>query len=636
MREGIKLPDGDPFATAYPALPASETHPVRGTPGTRPKWLEFLAPPVEPGELGRLGPFRILEVLGTGGMGVVFRAEDTHLQRQVAVKTLLPNLAGSAEAKQRFLREARAAAALRDDHIVAIYQVGEDGGIPYLAMELLEGESLADRLQRHGKLPFAEVLHLGREAARALSAAHDSGLIHRDIKPANIFLETRPAAAAARVKLLDFGLAWAKEREARLTEHGMIIGTPAYMAPEQTQGLEVDYRCDLFSLGCVLYRAATGHRPFERADAVSTLQAIAEETPPPPHELDRALPAAFSDLVMALLAKAPANRVASASALAEALADLQREAALLVPADLPPEATWLDKMRAADASSLDLPVDQLVTHLLPAAETPGSEKDRDLALHAFRHPAAESALPALLQLIKTGEAPFQRLAGACLRLVGPAEAEAADFLVGKLQDAHKEVRTWAISCLQQIGPTSEASVPLLIRALDDEDDAIRTWAIASLARIGPAAEPAVERLLTALKGTPAETRVQAIDALAAIGGNPSLIVPRLVQALKHKDPMVRASAATALGSFRSAAPQFQTSLIAALKDPNHRVRASALSSLRQIRATLRPRPTSITVGCTCGKRLRIPRAFSGKRVHCPSCGRRAAVPRSAAEARPEA
>ena len=142
-----------------------------------------------PDELGRLGPYRVLKVLGAGGMGVVFQAEDPHLQRLVALKAMLPGLAASESAKQRFLREARAAAALKHDHIVTIYQVGEDRGAPFLAMEFLEGESLDDRLKREGKLPLAEVLRIGREMAEGLAAAHERGLIHRDIKPANVWLE---------------------------------------------------------------------------------------------------------------------------------------------------------------------------------------------------------------------------------------------------------------------------------------------------------------------------------------------------------------------------------------------------------------------------------------------------------------
>src|SRR5262249_5905800 len=149
----------------------------------------FLAPSQAADELGRLGPYRVLEVLGSGGMGVVFRAEDPQLRRQVALKAMLPALAANKSARQRFLREARAAASIKHEHIVTIYQVSEDRGVPFLAMEFLEGESLDDRAKRMGQLPLAEALRIGREIASGLEAAHEHGLIHRDIKPANIWLE---------------------------------------------------------------------------------------------------------------------------------------------------------------------------------------------------------------------------------------------------------------------------------------------------------------------------------------------------------------------------------------------------------------------------------------------------------------
>src|SRR5262249_3113943 len=161
----------------------------------------FLAPPEAGDELGRLGKYRILKILGRGGMGVVYQAEDPVLKRAVAIKAMLPNLADSASANQRFLREARALAAVEHDHIVRIYQVDEDRGIPFLAMEFLKGAPLEERLKRGEELPIRETLRVGREVAEALAAAHAAGLIHRDIKPSNIWLGQRKN----RVKILDFG-----------------------------------------------------------------------------------------------------------------------------------------------------------------------------------------------------------------------------------------------------------------------------------------------------------------------------------------------------------------------------------------------------------------------------------------------
>jgi WD40 repeat protein/serine/threonine protein kinase len=309
--------------------------------GAVPKEIyAFLAPPQAPDEIGRLGPYRVLQVLGAGGMGVVFRAEDPRLARPIALKAMLPTLATSDSARQRFLREARAAAALKHHHIVIIHQVGEDRGVPFLAMEFLEGEPLDARLQREGKLPVAEVLRLGGEIALGLAAAHRRDFIHRDIKPANIWLE----AETGRVKILDFGLARTSSDGAHLTQQGAILGTPAYMAPEQAQGKPLDGRCDLFSLGCVLYRLATGRPAFQGSDIVSTLMAVATEEPQPPRQLDATVPPALSDLIMSLLAKQPGERPASAHAVAEALQVIAREPhppASLAPAPRNKRTLWL-------------------------------------------------------------------------------------------------------------------------------------------------------------------------------------------------------------------------------------------------------------------------------------------------------
>jgi hypothetical protein len=227
-------------------------------------------------------------------MGVVFRAEDPQLGRPVALKALLPGMAAIASARERFLREARAAAALKHDHVVTIHQVGEDRGVPFLAMELLEGEPLDARLQREGGLPVAEVLRIGRETAEGLAAAHARGLVHRDIKPDNLWLESRgeegPSTGRSRVKLLDFGLARAAGGESHLTQSGLIVGTPEYMAPEQAQGGPVDGRCDLF-----------GQRGRDAPG----------------------VPPALSELILRLLAKEPEGRPASAAAVVAALAALE-------------------------------------------------------------------------------------------------------------------------------------------------------------------------------------------------------------------------------------------------------------------------------------------------------------------------
>jgi len=352
--EAPRVPTDDTPTTADPGEPGPEQTP----PPAEELW-DFLAPAQQPDEIGRLGPYRVLKVLSTGGMGVVFRAEDQHLERPVALKAMLPSLAASPSAKKRFLREAKSAAAIKHDHIVTIHQVGEDRGAPFLAMEFLEGEPLDQRLKREHKLPVADVLKIGREIAEGLAAAHACGLIHRDIKPANIWLERRGGVVSggvvsgeeqmsapltthhspthhspSRVKILDFGLARSTDDTAGLTRQGAIVGTPHFMAPEQADSRPVDHRSDLFSLGCVLYRMATGELPFKGNNTMSILSSLALDRPRPPQELDIMLPPELSDLIMQLLAKNPDDRPGNAAKVADILRSL--ETAPISPAIAPP------------------------------------------------------------------------------------------------------------------------------------------------------------------------------------------------------------------------------------------------------------------------------------------------------------
>jgi serine/threonine protein kinase len=283
----------------------------------------------------------VLDVVGAGGMGVVFKAEDPRLRRLVALKAMLPALAASATSRERFLREAQAAAAIEHDRIVAVYDVGEDNGVPYLVMPFLKGESLETRLRRAGgPLPIPEVLYIGRQIAEGLQAIDQLGRIHRDIKPGNIWLEGtvgEPGASATgvfrgepgssvpgvRVKILDFGLARAVSGDIQLTQEGLIVGSPAYMAPEQANRQPIDARADLFSLGCVLYLMATATLPFEGDDPLSTLLAITNAEPEPPEKRNPEVPAEVSRLILALLAKKPADRPGNAREVIERIERLR-------------------------------------------------------------------------------------------------------------------------------------------------------------------------------------------------------------------------------------------------------------------------------------------------------------------------
>lgn len=301
-------------AGASRSTPAIHETPTRvGEPISAPASLTaFLAPAQAADEIGRLGTYRILDILGSGGMGVVFRAHDPGLDRLVAIKAIQPSLAASSTALERFKREAQAAAQLQHDHVVSVYHIGEDRGVAFLVMPLLRGVSL-DTLLDGRPLPVGETLRIAGEVSEGLSAIHALGMVHRDIKPANIFLE----GDARRVKILDFGLARGISHDVQLTLDGTIIGSPAYMAPEQAGRKPLDGRADLFSLGCVLYVMATGQLPFEGPDVLATLLAVTSLSPPPPHESIAEVPAGLSELIMRLLAKRPDDRPASARQVVE-------------------------------------------------------------------------------------------------------------------------------------------------------------------------------------------------------------------------------------------------------------------------------------------------------------------------------
>lgn len=270
-------------------------------------------PPAAPGEVGMLGPYRIIKPKGEGGMGAVYAAVDTRLDRHVALKVMLPRFAADPAGKQRFLREARAAAQITHDNVVTIYEADEWQGITYIAMQLLGGCSLEDHLREKGSPALPEILRIAEEAAEGLAAAHQIGLIHRDIKPSNLWLE----APLGRVKVLDFGLARPLDGQADMTLNGAILGTPSYMSPEQARGQPLDHRTDLFSLGVVLYRMCGGRLPFEAPSTMAVLMALGTEDPPPLQELNPAVPAPLAGLIHQMLAKQPNARPQSAAEVAK-------------------------------------------------------------------------------------------------------------------------------------------------------------------------------------------------------------------------------------------------------------------------------------------------------------------------------
>jgi hypothetical protein len=282
--------------------------------------LPFLAPSPEPGSLGRLDHYEVLEVVGRGGTGVVLRARDTKLSRAVALKVLAAPLAASGTARQRFAREARAAAAVRDEHVVAIHAVRDDAPVPYLVMEFIDGCNLEALLRKGGPLEVKEVLRIGTQVASGLAAAHRLGLVHRDVKPANILLEN----GVQRVKLTDFGLARAAD-DASLTQTGFIAGTPLYMAPEQANGEAIDARADLFALGSVLYELCTGRPAFRAPTTAAVIRRVCDDSPRPMREVNPEVPESLCRLIERLHAKKPDDRPATATEAADLLAGLLAE-----------------------------------------------------------------------------------------------------------------------------------------------------------------------------------------------------------------------------------------------------------------------------------------------------------------------
>ena len=276
--------------------------------------LDCLAPSDWPDSLGRMGTYEVKGVLGRGGMGVVLKAFDPALNRNVAIKVLSASLANCGAARRRFLREARAAAAVAHEHVVAVHAVVESAGLPFLVMEYVPGRSLQDRLDREGALGLHEILRIGMQTAAGLAAAHAQGLVHRDVKPANILLEN----GVERVRLTDFGLARAAA-DASVTQSGVVAGTPHYMAPEQARAESTDHRADLFSLGSTLYAMCTGHPPFRADSAVAVLRRVSDDQPRSIREINPDVPEWLEAIISKLHAKSPGERFQSALEVADLL-----------------------------------------------------------------------------------------------------------------------------------------------------------------------------------------------------------------------------------------------------------------------------------------------------------------------------
>lgn len=282
--------------------------------------LSFLEPPTHPEMLGRIGRYEIESLLGHGGMGVVFRAHDSNLNRSVAVKVLAPQWAASPAARHRFAREAEAAASVAHENVIPIYNVDANAKLPYLVMRYIPGMTLQRWVLTHGPVNVGTILRVAGQLAEGLAAAHRRGLVHRDIKPGNVLVGEN----IERVWITDFGLARAAD-SVTLTQTGVIAGTPHYMSPEQARGETIDHRSDLFSLGCLLYFLCSCHPPFDADNTLAVLHKIVTEKPKPLTHWRDDLPPTFVRLVHSLLLRSVDRRPQDCQAVIDEIANAQLE-----------------------------------------------------------------------------------------------------------------------------------------------------------------------------------------------------------------------------------------------------------------------------------------------------------------------
>lgn len=415
--------------------------------------------------------YRIIGSIARGGMGTVYEAEDLRLGRRVAVKVLLEGLANDASCRERFRREAEAAARTTHPNLVALYDLALDATPAYLVMELLEGVTLEATLAREGRLPWRVAARIGMEVSAALACLHGAGIVHRDIKPSNVLIDT-----SGRAKLIDLGVAQLRTGSSyeRLTQSGAIVGTPGYMAPEQLSGGTVTDRTDLWALGVLLYYVLSGQRPFAAADLSRLLFLIAHESPTPLHAVAPETPEPLAALVMSLLSKDPAQRPVSAAATRQTLSRwLDSPVPEVAPQGVAAQARWdlsvgAVEFRPAPAAPGPPPMAGPVTHgagpswhgATPQAPPPSLPHTAPRA-QGPRLPVAALGLVGVLALLALGIAGFalflvaQRAAGtAPPELATPTPGPATP--AGQLRPSRLEIvhsGTDAVETNRQLAPT---------------------------------------------------------------------------------------------------------------------------------------------------------------------------------------
>jgi serine/threonine protein kinase len=446
------------------------------------------------------GRFEILAVIGSGGMGIVYKARDRSLEEDVALKVLRPEFALTKEAARRFQSEIKLARKVSDRHVCRIYEYGEDAGLRYICMELVSGVNLKQQVQEEGPLPSEEAYEASVQIADGLSAIHEAGVIHRDLKTPNIMRDNRGI-----VRLMDFGIA--REMEgAGLTMAGQVMGTPEYMSPEQALGQKLDFRTDIYSLGIVVFELFTGQVPFRGDSPVATVLKQIEERPP----LDGHVPEPLVPVLTKALAKDRAHRFASARGVAAALR-LAREQA---PRTAVTSMMSTSATSAHTAAYLEVPPrgDEPRPPEPPgAAEVPSPER-----------PETPSHLP---------PTPAS-MAMAAVRI---------EPILKDLQSADESVRWRAVLALGAIGKGSRPALLALLAAIGDDDDAVRRAAVAALGRLGAAAREVVPTLISTLRDD--SLREAAAESLVMIG---LPAVPALLEAVQSGTSAVRWQAAEAL------------------------------------------------------------------------------------------
>jgi HEAT repeat protein len=484
--------------------------------------LPFLRPPADPEHLGRLGPYEVHGLIGRGGMGVVLKAFDPALRRLVAIKVLAPQWASHEQAHQRFVREARTAAQVRHENVIAIHAVEEADGLPYLVMEYVPGVSLQQRLDRDGPLAVEEVVRIGAQAAAGLAAAHAQGLIHRDVKPANILLDK-----AGNARLTDFGLARAVD-DTSLTQTGVIAGTPQYMAPEQARGAALDHRADLFSLGSVLYAMCTGRSPFRGPNTVAVLKRVCEDTPRDVRDRNPDTPDWLAEIIDKLHAKKPRERFQTADEVARLLTRhlrhlrspdrFQKPGPLARPRAAASWGLWVGVLAFPAAAVVGLLIWGAVSLFGPKRDAGGPQD-----------PQAQGPQS------RAGPRPVPPIGGDPFFQSVWADLHADDYFTRKT----------AVERLATMQPNDQRAkvAPRLVELTDDPSPFIR----------GPA-----------------------IKALGAWGGQDA--VPVLMRLLAHKDPFTRREALKAIGRFQD--PRTLEPVIQGFRDNS--TRADAGQTLREM------------------------------------------------------